>query len=54
MDYIVSTVMVEHMCTAATDEGGRAVVLRYTDGGIASFRCKATPGCPTFKLPMER
>lgn len=37
-----------------TDDGGRAVVLRYTDGGIASFRCKATPGCPTFKLPMER
>lgn len=37
-----------------TDEGGRAVVLRYTDGGIASFRCKATPGCPTFKLRMEK
>lgn len=37
-----------------TDDGGRAVVLKATHGGIAYFRCRATKDCPEFKLPVER
>lgn len=36
------------------DNGGRAVVLRFIDRGVAHFRCRATKGCPGCKLPVER
>lgn len=36
------------------DSGGRAVVLKFIDRGVAHFRCRATPGCPGCKLPVER
>jgi hypothetical protein len=36
------------------NSGGRAAVLRFLDGGVAYFRCRATRGCPPFKLPVKR